>query len=215
MPWLVVMPTLLILLFVFLATQQMRKFNTMLEVETTSVLDEVGLNTEKSAELLKSPEYLRWVTLVKMEERSLDRRYKQGGALLASRIFTKYLGFFTGMILAIVGSIFIIAKLQEEKTEIEGDIGNGIKGKLASSSPGIIFGLLGTVLMLSTILQHNDISVSDQPLFLNSTNLYLSGTSNPEIIKDSLNLDLIHLDTPKQKKELKSRVDSVAENTEF
>lgn len=214
MPWLITMPTLLIFLFVFLATQQMRKFNTMLEIETTSVLDDVVLNTEKNPTLINSLDYLRWVTLVKMEERSLDRRYKQGGALLGARIFTKYLGFFTGMILAIVGAIFIIAKLQEQKTEIEGDAGNGIKGKLSSSSPGVIFGVLGTVLMLSTILQHNEISVSDQPLFLNSTNLYLNGAVNPSTV-NALNHELINTEAPKNQESLQTLVDSIANHTKF
>ena len=215
MPWLIIMPTLLILLFVFLATRQMRKFNTMLEVESTSVMDELKLNTQQNVEYLNQMEYLRWATLVKMEERSLNRRYKQGGALLASRIFTKYLGFFTGMILAIVGAIFIIAKLQEEKTEIEGDVGNGIKGKLASSSPGIIFGVLGTVLMLSTILQHNEISVSDQPLFLNATNLYLNTIDKPSAGNNDLNTDLINADARAKNDELKAKVDSISNQIEF
>lgn len=173
-PWMIIMPTALILLFVFLATRQMEKFNSVLEEKTSSVIDEMAMDSLDLSEIKNSMDYVRWVTLVKMEERSLNRRYTQGGALLAARIFTKYLGFFTGMILAIVGAVFIIGKLQEKTTEIEGEVRNGMKGKLSSSSPGIIFGVLGTVLMLSTILQHNEISVTDQPLFLNSTNLYLN-----------------------------------------
>lgn len=175
MPWMVAMPTLLILLFVYLATMQLRKFDTILENKNSSVIDEITQDKNLDlSEFKNSMDYVRWVTLVRMEERSLNRRYTQGGVLLAARVFTKYLGFFTGMILAIVGAVFIIGKLQEKTTEIEGEVGNGVKGKLSSSSPGIIFGVLGTVLMVSTILQHNEITVSDQPLFLNSTNLYLN-----------------------------------------
>lgn len=175
MPWMIAMPTLLILLFVYLATMQLKKFDSILENKNSSVIDEI--TQDKSLDLSEfknSMDYVRWVTLVKMEERSLNRRYTQGGVLLAARVFTKYLGFFTGMILAIVGAVFIIGKLQEQTTELEGEIGNGVKGKLSSSSPGIIFGVLGTILMISTILQHNEITVSDQPLYLNSTNLYLN-----------------------------------------
>ncbi|SMD32724.1 hypothetical protein SAMN04488029_1075 [Reichenbachiella faecimaris] len=175
MPWMVAMPTLLILLFVYLATMQLKKFDTILENKNSSVIDEITQDESLDlSEFKNSMDYVRWVTLVRMEERSLNRRYTQGGVLLAARVFTKYLGFFTGMILAIVGAVFIIGKLQEKTTEIEGEVGNGMKGKLSSSSPGIIFGVLGTILMVSTILQHNEITVSDQPLFLNSTNLYLN-----------------------------------------
>lgn len=175
MPWMIAMPTVLILLFVYLATRQMEKFNAVLDEETSSIMDEMAKDDSLDlSEIKNSMDYVRWVTLVKMEERSLNRRYTQGGALLSARLFTKYLGFFTGMILTIVGAVFIIGKLQEKTTEIEGEVGNGMKGKLSSSSPGIIFGVLGTLLMLSTIFQHSEISVSDQPLFLNSTNLYLN-----------------------------------------
>lgn len=183
LPWLVAMPTLLILLFVYLATVQMQKFNAIIDQKTESVIEPLEPNPADSVlykQLSGNMDYIRWMSLARMEEKSLDRRYSQGGLLLVSRIFTKYLGFFTGMILAMVGSIFIIGKLQEKTTEIEGEVGNGIKGKLASSSPGIIFGVLGTVLMLSTILQHSEIAVTDKPLFLNSPNIYLNAAAgNP------------------------------------
>src|SRR5260221_264798 len=91
--------------------------------------------------------------------------------LLMSRIFTQYLGFFTGMILAIVGSVFIIGKFTEGTTTIEGSITDQAKLNLISSSPGIIFAVLGTILMVSSILKHNDITVADSPLYLNSNSI--------------------------------------------
>jgi hypothetical protein len=42
---------------------------------------------------------------------------------------------------------------------------------MVSSSPGIIFGVLGTALMLTTILTHSEISVKDMPLYLNTYNI--------------------------------------------
>jgi hypothetical protein len=126
-----------------------------------------------------------------MEEKSLDRRYSQGGLLLVSRIFTKYLGFFTGMILAIVGAVFVIGKLQESTSDIEGSMSDQMKLKIVSSSPGIIFGVLGTVLMLSTILQHAEISVKDQPLFLNPTNVYVNSAGT--LVIDSMAKPKTHL----------------------
>ena len=142
-------------------------------------------------------DYIRWITLARMEEKSLDRRYSQGGLLLASRIFTKYLGFFTGMIMAIVGAVFIIGKLQENSSDIEGAVGEQMKLKIVSSSPGIIFGVLGTVLMLSSILQHAEIELKDQPLFLNPYNIQINsidkgksdaGTTAP-VIPGNINED--------------------------
>ena len=177
LPWLVIMPTLLILLFIYLATRQMQQFNTVIDARTESSVERILTAPSDPAldsRLKGDMDYVRWVTLARMEEKSLDRRYNQGGLLLASRIFTKYLGFFTGMILAIVGAIFIIGKLQESSSNIEGAVGDQMKLKIVSSSPGIIFGVLGTVLMLSTILQHAVIELKDQPLFLNSYNIQVN-----------------------------------------
>ena len=177
LPWLVIMPTLLILLFIYLATRQMQQFNAVIDAKTESSVERILTAPSDPAldsRLKGDMDYVRWVTLARMEEKSLDRRYNQGGLLLASRIFTKYLGFFTGMILAIVGAIFIIGKLQESSSNIEGAVGDQMKLKIVSSSPGIIFGVLGTVLMLSTILQHAVIELKDQPLFLNSYNIQVN-----------------------------------------
>lgn len=177
LPWLVIMPTLLILLFIYLATRQMQQFNAVIDARTESSVERILTAPSDPAldsRLKGDMDYVRWVTLARMEEKSLDRRYNKGGLLLASRIFTKYLGFFTGMILAIVGVIFIIGKLQESSADIEGAVGDQMKLKIVSSSPGIIFGVLGTVLMLSTILQHAVIELKDQPLFLNSYNIQVN-----------------------------------------
>jgi hypothetical protein len=177
LPWLVLMPTLLILLFIYPATRQMQQFNAVIDAKTESSVEKILIAPSDPAldsRLKGDLDYVRWVTLARMEEKSLDRRYNQGGLLLASRIFTKYLGFFTGMILAIVGAVFIIGKLQESSSDIEGAVGDQMKLKIVSSSPGIIFGVLGTVLMLSTILQHAVIELKDQPLFLNSYNIQVN-----------------------------------------
>lgn len=177
MPWLIAMPTVLILLFVYLATRQMQRFNTVLDAKSESAIEKLipsPSDTVLYEKLKGDMAYIRWVTLARMEEKSFDRRYSQGGLLLASRIFTKYLGFFTGMILAIVGSVFIIGKLQEDQSNVEGGMGESMKVKIASSSPGIIFGVLGTILMLSTIMQHTDITTNDQPLFLTQPNVLLN-----------------------------------------
>jgi hypothetical protein len=169
LPWLIIMPTLLVLLFVYLATQQVNQFNKALDVKKQSVYETL-LPTD-SAELRKiksNMEYVKWMSLTKMEEESLERRHHQGGMLLLSRVFMKYLGFLTGMIMAIVGSVFIIGKLSEDVSKFEGTAGQKIRFSLMSSSPGIIFAVLGTLLMTATILEHRDIVVEDTPLYLNA-----------------------------------------------
>ena len=116
-----------------------------------------------------------------------------------SRIYTKYLGFFTGMIMAIVGAVFIIGKISEDKSEISGTANELIKFSIVSSSPGIIFGVLGTVLMLATILNHNEILIQDTPLYLNQKTIMSSEIL--ELLKknssDSVNIDKLSDDAVK------------------
>lgn len=173
LPWMISVPTILIGAFIVLATLQLNRFEDFVYQDDKNKVDKMifPAATITDSLLKQNTELLKWQTLVKMEEYSIDRRYNQGGVLLMSRIYIKYLGFFTGMILAIVGSVFIISKLKEDVSELEGSIQDKTKFKLVSSSPGIIFGVLGTVLMMTTILTHSEISVKDMPLYLNTYNM--------------------------------------------
>jgi uncharacterized protein YlzI (FlbEa/FlbD family) len=170
----IAMPTILIGAFIVMATLQLNKFEKFVykgdEDKIESSIPSPSGNTTDSV-LKRSTEYIKWYSLVKMEEHSLNRRYNQGGVLLMSRIYIKYLGFFTGMILAIVGSVFIISKLKEDSSEFEGTIEEKTKFRFVSTSPGIIFAVLGTVLMMTTILTHSEINVKDMPLYLNTYNI--------------------------------------------
>jgi Mg2+/citrate symporter len=185
LPWLIITPSVLILLFLFLATQQVNRFNEAINVKQNSVTETIHPTDSAALKKLEgNTDYLRWITLVKMEEESMNRRYHQGGLLLLSRIFIKYLGFLTGMIIAIVGAVFIIGKLSEDQSKIEGSAGEKIKFSIISSSPGIIFGILGTVLMVSSILQHNEITIQEQPMYLNPNTIIVTKTSaSPNPVK--------------------------------
>ena len=187
-PWLIAMPTLLVIVFIILATQQVIQFNKLLEVRPDKTMIE-NIHSETDESLKNNLDYIKWITLALMEEESYNKRYNQAGFLIMSRIFTKYLGFFTGMVLAIVGSVFIIGKIKEDTTQLEGSMSEQTKLKIASSSPGIIFGVLGTVLMLSTILQHAEVAVRDVPLYLRAP-IELPATKSAHI--NQINTDEIN-----------------------
>ncbi len=166
--WLIGMPTLLILLFIALASRQVNQFNKSMEIKPDSVLMAKILPMLATKSQEKASETnLKWAILAQLEQESIFRRYNQGGLLIMSRIFVKYLGFLTGMILTILGAVFIIGKFSESSSTIDASWEEKIKINFVTASPGIIFGVLGTILMLSTILQHNDIVVQDSPLYLN------------------------------------------------
>lgn len=129
--------------------------------------------------------YVQWKTLALLEKNTLDRRYHQANTLLMTRTWTRYLGFLTGMILALVGAAFVLGKLREESSDFSAK-NAGAEFSLKSTSPGLILGFLGTILMAITIFIHNEIVVDDAPVY---TNFYFTPNSNkkPEPLESSEN----------------------------
>jgi hypothetical protein len=110
-------------------------------------------------------EQARWQTMSILEANVLQRRYHHAGVLLISRIWTRYLGFVTGTILAMVGAAFILGKLQEASSNL-GAEGGLWKVSLTTASPGLVLAALGTVLMLATLATNMDLYVNDGPVYL-------------------------------------------------
>jgi hypothetical protein len=73
---------------------------------------------------------VRWKVLVKLEAYTIARRYHQANAALVVRAWIKYLGFLTGMILAIVGAVFILGRLTEASSQLAAE---GTFGKFSST----------------------------------------------------------------------------------
>src|SRR6266542_4556 len=110
-------------------------------------------------------EQARWQTLSILEANVLQRRYHHAGVLLISRIWTRYLGFVTGTILAMVGAAFTLGKLQEASSNL-GAAGGLWKVSLTTDSPGLVLAALGTALMLATLATSMDLYVNDGPVYL-------------------------------------------------
>ena len=110
-------------------------------------------------------EQARWQTLSILEANVLQRRYHHAGVLLISRIWTRYLGFVTGTILAMVGAAFILGKLQEASSNL-GAEGGLWKVSLTTASPGLVLAALGTILILATLATSMDLNVNDGPVYL-------------------------------------------------
>lgn len=110
-------------------------------------------------------DYVRWKTMVLLEQAAIDHRYAQVNATLMLRAWTRHLGFLTGMILALVGSIFILARLSETETRMSSE-GGGAKLAIATSSPGIVLAVLGTVLMVVTLTIDFEFETSDVPIYV-------------------------------------------------
>ena len=109
--------------------------------------------------------FSQWKTRAVLEAHALECRYHQASVLLMSRVYTIYLGFITGMILALVGATFILGKMRETEAKVAAD---SIVGKfsIASVSPGLILVLLGTTLMMTTVVVRTEVKVDDQTVYI-------------------------------------------------
>lgn len=103
-----------------------------------------------------------------LEREAIARRYNQGNLLIATRLWTRLMGFVTGMILALVGAAFVLGKLAEDTSELSA-AGSGVSVSLKSASPGVILCVLGTILMSMTIWVSVDLSTRDMALYVGPT----------------------------------------------
>jgi hypothetical protein len=111
------------------------------------------------------PAYLRFKTLALLEADALYRRYHQANATMLARVWTRQLGFLTGMVLALVGAAFVLGRLREDASRIEAEL-QGAKAVIASSSPGLVLAVLGTVLMGVTLAVPFGVETRDKATYL-------------------------------------------------
>jgi len=147
---------------------------------TLSMLEKLGPNMAVKDQF----EAVRWRTLSTLEEYAMKRRYHQANVLLMSRIWTRYLGFVTGMILALVGAAFILGKLREPETKLDAE---GVwKFSITTASPGLVLALLGTILMVSTIVTHQEITTEDIPLYTGAWSSSFRPEGNVQVIPEGV-----------------------------
>jgi hypothetical protein len=114
-------------------------------------------------------EYARWKTLASLEANDLENEYHQANIFLLSKLWVSYLGAITGMILALVGAAFMLGRLREaavnaERSE-EVKSGEMLQSSMIAVSPGLIFALIGTVLILTSLFVNSPITIKDNPKY--------------------------------------------------
>ncbi|NLS29275.1 hypothetical protein S2M10_42970 [Sphingomonas sp. S2M10] len=86
-----------------------------------------------------------------LERELIARRYRVANTVMSLRLWTRLMGFLTGMILAMVGAAFVLGKLTSPESEIAGGA-SGATISIKSASPGIVMAVLGTVLIGITLV---------------------------------------------------------------
>jgi hypothetical protein len=123
------------------------------------------LQADAKTDPLMRLEYARLKTQALLEGSALKNRYHQASVIMMSRVYIVYLGFITGMVLAMVGAAFILGKLRESETQMSAE-SQAVKVSLTSASPGLLLAVMGTILMLSTIWARSEVKVTDTPLYM-------------------------------------------------
>jgi hypothetical protein len=111
-----------------------------------------------------------------LEANAMDRRYHQASVVLMARVWTSYLGFVTGMVLAIIGAVFILGRVRGTDTSMEAKIAEATAA-LKTSTPGLVLAAMGVLLMIATLYVRYDITVSDRAIY--------TGTAEPTSQQES------------------------------
>jgi hypothetical protein len=113
-----------------------------------------------------------------LEREALARRYNQAEIAFSLRLWTRFMGFVTGMILALVGAAFVLGKLETSINELGGNA-TGISFSLRSASPGVVLAVLGTVLMgISIVVPATAVTSEKAVYFSNGILPYEESTSD-------------------------------------
>ena len=153
--------------------------------------------SDRAGSVINTFDYFQWKSLISLEQETIRHRYAQVNATILARVWTRLMGFTTGMVLAIVGAAFILGKLREPQTELKQET-EALKVSLATSSPGIVLAVLGTFLMSITLLTRFDIDVRDVPV-------YVAGrAASPGALPDPTRLILPERKAPPETSERKS-----------
>jgi preprotein translocase subunit SecG len=108
---------------------------------------------------------LQLAVAAQLESEAIFRRHENAQVTQMGHLWIRYLGSMTGMIIAVIGSTFILARVNiPDRAEVSGEFQN-LKIVLASASPGLVLVILGCVMMSIAVLSQNTSTVTDGALY--------------------------------------------------
>jgi hypothetical protein len=89
--------------------------------------------------------YRDWRVRAALEQAGMQQRFNIQATVVKARLWTRFMGFLTGMLLALTGCVFVLGKLRESIvfTAKGAEVGTA----LTTSSPGVFLALLGTIII--------------------------------------------------------------------
>lgn len=108
--------------------------------------------------------YQDWYMRIVMEERAMRSRHHQNAAVIESRVWTRFMGFVTGMVMVMAGCIFILGKLD---VQFDGSLkSQGNEGSMKTNSPGVVLAVVGSALIAVSLYVTVNIEVTDRPVYM-------------------------------------------------
>jgi hypothetical protein len=124
-----------------------------------------ALKVDNTATIADRFAIAQWKALALLESQAIRSRYHYSGIIMMGRIYIIHLGFATGVVMALVGAVFILGKISESSSSLKADTGS-LRLAFQSSSPGLSLALLGTILILVTIWTRAEVEVRDHALYV-------------------------------------------------
>lgn len=166
--WMIFLPPLA---FVIISTWQLNELNkqifqsknTDFNIILKPILDKHSAKaTDPSFDL----ELAQLLVLTQLESDALNRRYHQANASMMIVVWVKFLSFLTGIILTLVGAVFILGKINDLGTTLNYDAEKFGKIAFQSSSPGIVLAVIGMVLILASFQSKSKGEIVDSPIYI-------------------------------------------------
>ena len=148
-------------LWLFIDLQQRLEYKS---TDIVAVLDKLAQPSAAAADRAERRIERDWTVRVVLEKVALEQRFNVQTTVVKGRLWTRFMGFLTGMILCLTGCVFVLGKLRESvRTAAEG---GGLKGELATSSPGVFMAFAGTIVIGIVLVVPTSVESTDAAVYL-------------------------------------------------
>lgn len=108
--------------------------------------------------------YRDWYVRATLEQMGLQQRFNVQIAIVKGRLWARFMGFLTGMLLALTGCVFVLGQLRA-KVAFSGEA-QGAKTALDTNAPGLLLALLGTIIIGLALAVPGSVESSDTAIYL-------------------------------------------------
>lgn len=108
--------------------------------------------------------YRDWAVRSTLEQAALQQRFNVQVAIVKGRLWARFMGFLTGMLLALTGCVFVLGKLRSD-IDFSGSA-KGTSAALKTSSPGVYLALLGTIIIVMALAVPGSVESTDAAVYL-------------------------------------------------